>query len=207
MPRVGLSIEQILTEAAEVADREGLSALTLSALAERLKIRSPSLLHHVGSLRRLQERLGTLGCRRLREALSQAALGRAGADAVRSLAHAFRAFAQEHPGLYAAVQLPPPADDAEAVEEARKVVEVVALSLRGVGLPEAQGVHAVRALRAGLHGFVVLELQGGFGLPDDVDESFEALVEVLVDGLSHLQLRSSAGAARARPRARGASRS
>jgi hypothetical protein len=40
-----------------------------------------------------------------------------------------------------------------------------------------------------------------------VDESFEALVEVLVDGLSHLQLRSAAGAARPRPRARGASRS
>lgn len=196
MPRVGLSIEQILTEAAEIADREGLAALTLSALAERLGIRSPSLLHHVGSLKRLHEQLGTFGCRELREALSKAALGRAGADAIRSVAHAFRAFAQEHPGLYAAVQLPPPAEDAEAVEEARKVVEVVALSLRGVGLSEAQLVHAVRALRAGVHGFMVLELQGGFGLPDDVDESFEALVEVLVDGLSHLQLRSATGAAR-----------
>jgi hypothetical protein len=34
-----------------------------------------------------------------------------------------------------------------------------------------------------LHGFVSLEASGGFGLPDDVDESFETLIDVLVAGL------------------------
>jgi hypothetical protein len=42
----------------------------------------------------------------------------------------------------------------------------------------------VRAYRSALHGFVSLEVNGGFGLPQDVDESFEALVAVLVAGIS-----------------------
>jgi hypothetical protein len=43
---------------------------------------------------------------------------------------------------------------------------------------------AVHAIRATLHGFVALEAGGGFGLPEDVDESFERLVAMLVSGLA-----------------------
>jgi len=42
----------------------------------------------------------------------------------------------------------------------------------------------VRAVRAALHGFVVLELDGGFGLPDDVDQSFRFLVDALIRSLT-----------------------
>jgi hypothetical protein len=34
-----------------------------------------------------------------------------------------------------------------------------------------------------LHGFLVLEAGGGFGLPVDVDESFRRMVDTLVAGL------------------------
>jgi hypothetical protein len=34
-----------------------------------------------------------------------------------------------------------------------------------------------------VHGFIALELGGGFGLPVDVDESFDHLVATLVAGL------------------------
>jgi Tetracyclin repressor-like, C-terminal domain len=37
-------------------------------------------------------------------------------------------------------------------------------------------VDATRALRSALHGFVMLENAGGFGLPRDVDRSFGQLV-------------------------------
>ena len=38
----------------------------------------------------------------------------------------------------------------------------------------------MRAVRAAVHGFVVLELGGGFGMPEDVDASFTFLVEGVV---------------------------
>jgi len=48
---------------------------------------------------------------------------------------------------------------------------------------DEQTVHATRAVRSALHGFVTLEAAGGFGLPQDVDESYNRLVELLDTGL------------------------
>ena len=58
--------------------------------------------------------------------------------------------------------------------------------LRGFDLPEERAVDAIRAVRSAIHGFVSLELMGGFGLPDDVDHSFEVLVRLLVAGIADL---------------------
>ena len=45
-------------------------------------------------------------------------------------------------------------------------------------------VDATRACRAALHGFVSLEAAGGFGLPVDVDRSYERLIDALDVSLS-----------------------
>jgi hypothetical protein len=47
--------------------------------------------------------------------------------------------------------------------------------LRGYGLDGDDAVDATRALRSALHGFVSLEQAGGFGLPVDVDRSYDQL--------------------------------
>lgn len=52
--------------------------------------------------------------------------------------------------------------------------------LRGFGIGDDQAVHAIRALRSALHGFVHLEANGGFRLPEDLDESYRLLVEGFV---------------------------
>ena len=57
-------------------------------------------------------------------------------------------------------------------------------------------VHRVRTVRSAVHGFVSLELSGGFGLPQDIDESFEHLISTLVTGL---RLTPAAAAARTEP--------
>jgi hypothetical protein len=51
------------------------------------------------------------------------------------------------------------------------------------GLPATQEIHAIRAYRSLAHGFVSLELAGGFGLPIDLDESYRTLMDLLVNGL------------------------
>jgi AcrR family transcriptional regulator len=43
MPRVGLDSEAVVSAAAELADAEGLDAVTLARVAGRLGVRSPSL--------------------------------------------------------------------------------------------------------------------------------------------------------------------
>ncbi|MDP9027684.1 MAG: WHG domain-containing protein, partial [Actinomycetota bacterium] len=108
-------------------------------------------------------------------------------DALRALGRELRTFAAEHPGLYAATQVAPDLDDPAAIalaQTASDTVAVVAAVLRGFELPDARTVDAVRATRAALHGFIELEAHGGFGMPDDVDRSFEAMLDVLVAGVS-----------------------
>jgi hypothetical protein len=55
--------------------------------------------------------------------------------------------------------------------------------LAGWGFEGDDALHRVRVIRAALHGFVSLEAGGGFGLPLDLDASFELLIDVLVTGL------------------------
>jgi hypothetical protein len=96
------------------------------------------------------------------------------------VADAYRAYALSHPGSYAALQLASDVSDSEA---ARELVDVVVAVLRGYGLEGIDAIHGVRAIRAALHGFVVLEAGAGFGLPLDLDESYARLVATLDRGL------------------------
>ncbi len=62
-------------------------------------------------------------------------------------------------------------------------VKVIAEVLSGLGLPSANAVPVIRSLRSALHGFVTLEAGGGFGMPDDVDDSFDLLIDVVIAGV------------------------
>jgi len=55
--------------------------------------------------------------------------------------------------------------------------------LSGYELAGDDAIHAARAVRSALHGFVLLETGGGFGIKLDLDESFARLVGLLDHGL------------------------
>ena len=118
--------------------------------------------------------------RELSDVLRDAAVGRSREDALRSFAVAFRAYAIEHPGRYAASVPAPPADDEEAQAVAAAGVNVMVAVINGWGIEGDEAVYLVRVVRSALHGFVSLELGGGFGLPLDLDHSFDLLVESMV---------------------------
>ena len=184
MARAGLDPAVVVRAAGELADAEGLGRLTLVALAERLHVRPPSLYAHVAGLDDVRARLAVDGYRRLTAVLSQAAAGRAGADALRAVADAYRAFAQAHPGVYAAMQRAPDPAEGEAVRAASEAVDVVGAVLRGYGLAGDDAIHGVRIVRSALHGFVSLEAEGGFGMPIAPQQTWERLIAMLDRGLA-----------------------
>ncbi len=188
MPRSGLDSEAVVTAAAALADAEGLEAVTLARLAKDLGIRPPSLYVHVDGLGDLRRRIAEKAVRELAAELRAAASGRSRSDALRAVADAYRAYARAHPGSYAALQRLPTfaADGADGGGAGREVVDVVLAVLRGYGFEGDEAIHATRALRAGLHGFVALETEGGFGLPLSLDESFAVLVTIADRGLADL---------------------
>src|SRR5690349_22125323 len=184
MARAGLDTEAVVAAAAQLADADGLEAVTLARLAAMLGVRSPSLYAHVGGLDDLRQRLATRGARDLAADLQKAVAGRSRRDALAAMADAYRAYARTHPGTYAALQRPPVSGDAEGAGAAADAVDVVLAVLRGYGLEGDEAIHATRIIRAALHGFVALETSGGFGIPLDLDDSFARLVDVLDRGLS-----------------------
>jgi AcrR family transcriptional regulator len=184
MPRAGLDTDRVVAAAARIADEQGLAALSLAGLASELGVRPPSLYAHVDGLDDLRRRVALRGVREFTTTLQKAAAGRANGDALRAVAQAYRAWALEHPGAYAAFQRAPSPDDPEAMELAKDVVDVVLAVLRGYGIEGDDALHATRAIRAALHGFVAIEAAGGFGLPLDIDESFNRLVSLLDAGLT-----------------------
>ena len=184
MTRARLDTAAVVQAAAEIADADGLEALTLARLAAALGVRSPSLYAHVDGLEDLRRRLGARGARELCAELGRAAAGRAGSDALGAVAHAYLNYAREHPGSYAAAQRARDLQgDDEAVGAATAVADVVLAVLRGYDLHDADAIHAARAIRVALHGFVSLEADGGFAIELSLDESFERLVAMLDRGL------------------------
>lgn len=195
MPRAGLSREAVVGLALEVVDDGGpggFAGLTLAKVASRAGVATPSLYKHVGSLAELRREVSVRTVRDLAAVSSRATVGLSGPDAVRAVAHAWRGYALAHPGRYAAAQVGPDPAEPEQDEHRAAAAESVAVAvatLRGFDLPEEGVVDAVRAVRSAVHGFVTLELGDGFRMPQDVDRSFDALVDMLVAGITALARR------------------
>jgi AcrR family transcriptional regulator len=185
-PGPGLTTEQVVRAAGELVDEKGWEQLSLTRLAERLHIRTPSLYNHVASLEQLRRDLRLIGARELTARLAKAAQGKSGAEAIYAVGAAYRAFAHEHPGLYAAALRAADPDDIEFQAVALEAVELMAALLEPFGLTDHAALHAVRGLRSLAHGFVSLEAAGGFGLPLDLDETYSLLLRMYVAGLGGL---------------------
>jgi AcrR family transcriptional regulator len=183
MPRVGLSTDVVVRAGADLVDREGPGALSLSRVAADLGVRPPSLYNHVDGLDGLERLIALDGVDRLTEACRTALMGRTGTDALRAMAGAYRAFAHASPGVYMLTQAARPGD-ARYEAAAARLVEAAVTLLSTFGYRGDDLLHATRALRSALHGFVVLEAQSGFGLDLPVDDSFAWLVDVLERGIT-----------------------
>ena len=176
MPRVGLSPERLVDAAAQLVDEQGREGLTLSALAKRFGVAQPSVYKHVTGLDGLNQLLAVRAVRELGEAMRRASTGKAGADAVSAIATAYRAYALAHPGRYEYVLRAPGPDDEDLAAAGAEVLSIFDAVFAGFGITGADGVDAARFLRSAVHGFVSLELCGGFGMPRSADVSFERLV-------------------------------
>jgi AcrR family transcriptional regulator len=185
-----LNREAVVGAAAEMLNETGIEALTLSGLAGRLGIRTPSLYNHIDGLPGLYRCLAVLNADRLGGCLAQAAIGRSGPEAVTALAEAYRAYIKEHAGLYLASlrssgSMDPVDEQLKAAED--RAVRVVLAVIASFGLAGEDALHAVRGLRSLVHGFATLEVAGGFGMPLGVDESFRRLVEAYTAGLQRAE--------------------
>ena len=179
MPRAGLSPKAVVDAGLAVVDEHGPDALTLAAVAQRTGVATPSLYKHVAGLGELRTLIGARVLDDMADHFTKAVLGRSGDDAVVAVMHAYRDYVRRFPARYAAMPLDPLHDPALAAQGG-KLLEVVLAALRAYGLTGSDAIHATRSLRAVAHGFSSLEAGGGFGLPEDLDQTYDQLITAVI---------------------------
>jgi AcrR family transcriptional regulator len=179
MTRVGLTPERLTEAGAELADEVGFEQVTVSELARRFDVKVASLYSHVRNSHDLKTRIALLALTELADRAADALAGRAGKDALAALANVYRDYAREHPGRYAAAQLRLDPRTAAASAGVRHAQMTRAL-LRGYDLTEPDQTHAVRLLGSVFHGYVSLELGGGFShSAPDTEETWARILDAL----------------------------
>ena len=176
--RAGLTPDKVVEAALTILDQEGADGLSLSRVAELTGVATPSLYKHVAGLPGLRERVAQQVIVRLTDRIRESVIGVSGDDAVRALMDAYRSYLVEFPNRAGLLVAP-----SDAPGHGGDLLAVAMAVLRGYGLEGSEAIHAARGLRSSVHGFAVLEAAGGFGYPEDLDESFRRLVNLIVAGL------------------------
>lgn len=179
MARAGLTAERLTLAGAELADEAGFDKVTVAALARHFGVKDASLYSHLRNSHDLKVRIALLALGELADRVAAALAGRAGKDALAAFANAYRDYAREHPGRYAAAQLRLDPETAAAGAGARHARMTRAI-LRGYDLTEPDQTHAVRLLGSTFHGYVTLEMSGGFShSAPDSQETWTWVVDAL----------------------------
>lgn len=193
MARAGINAERLTQAAAELADEIGFDQVTGSAVARRLGIKDPSLYAHIANARELKVRVALLALEEMADKAAAALAGRAGKDALVAFADTYREYAKKHPGRYTASRFELDAETA-ATSAGPRHAEMMRALLRGYDLPEPDQTDAVRFLGGTFHGYVSLELAGGFRhTPRDADASWTWTLDTLDFALRNHPGRPGAG--------------
>jgi AcrR family transcriptional regulator len=173
-----LDHEQVLTAAEALVDKDGWRELTMTALANELGVKVPSLYNHVESLEALRGELQNRTLRTIGAVLNRKVMGRSGPAALQALIEAFRRFANTYPGRYdLAMQAPINFDGfTDSTADAGAALAAV---VRSYGIDDP-GFELQLSAFAALHGVVNLEHAGFFPAFIDTDRVFERILQIVL---------------------------
>ena len=184
MPRRGLTRTRIVAEAGQLADEVGLDGVSFAALAKRLDVSAPALYKHIDGFDQLRRDLTVLGLNELSMRVRDATVGKSGRDALFAAAQTYRRYARDRPGLVAVVLRAPSPGDHEHEAAAEAALDVLHHVLTVYELSDDDTVHAIRALRVIMQGFISLESAGGFGMSQSLDETYSRIINALHQDLA-----------------------
>ncbi len=177
-----LDRNQVVLAALALVNEEGPEACGVNRVARDLGIKPPSLYNHVGGNSDLRMAVAVEGYEQLRASTLRAEKR---SSQLETLAHGYRAWAKANAGLYrlmSTTSLDP--TDREYAPVLERGLKPYTDAMADLGLDDEDAIHGIRTLRATLHGFILLELDGQFRLGQDADESFRRCVATMLRGLT-----------------------
>jgi len=169
--------------AADIADRDGWSNLTLSQVAKEVNRHVTSLYAHVDGLDALRREVTMLALEELADEVWQAALGRSREEALVAIATVERDYARRHPGRNTAMVTFIRFDDEDLRARGQRLAEPIRATFRSFGLDDDQVKQAHSVFSCALRGMILAELTDTFPF-DDLDETHAQLIGLFVAALS-----------------------
>lgn len=150
--------ELVIKAASEIADKDGLSGVSLKAVAESLQIRTPSLYNHIAGLEQLLRETAHVGMFEMNRRMAQAAIGVSGDAAIRAVAVSYLGFMIEHPGVYETIQWASWHANEQTELILREYYSLLEKLVASCGLNTVDLSPAVRLLSGFLHGYSTQQL-------------------------------------------------
>jgi AcrR family transcriptional regulator len=177
------SLDEIIAAGRAILESDGLSRLTMQAVADRVGVRAPSLYKRVRSRDDLVRLIAEATVHDLGDQLAAVGTGDDPRRDLAELARTLRAFAHARPAGYRLVIAPSPDAARPGLESLTRAVAPVmrvAASLAG----QRHALEAARTVTAWANGFISMELAGAFNLGGDIDRAFEFGISCLGDALA-----------------------
>jgi len=172
----------LVRAAADLADRDGWSRLTLTRVAESVDRHVSSLYTHVDGLDDLRREIALLALDELSEQVWRVALGRSGGDALGAIAAIYRDYFRSHPGRSAAINAFAGLGDPEYSARGARLAEPIRATLAGFGLDPEQVAVAHRIFTASIRGLALGESRSSTD-HRDADAALAQTVDLFVTAL------------------------
>lgn len=177
-----LTREKVLDQASDIIAGEGISHLTIRALANRLAVRPQSIYNYVDSLNDLLDQVGVAFVDEISDRLLRRLVGVAGKEALMVFAQEFRAGCLQQRHL--APLLLNPNDLQQLTATHKALVDLYKQMFTSLHLDEAGNTALVESTlyRSALFGFILQEIGGFIRLPTRrVNERFDQTMQLAID--------------------------
>ncbi len=175
--------KQILQTASDIADQDGLSGVSLKAVAAALQIRTPSLYNHIDSLEGLLLEVAHSGMREINHQITQTTVGISGDTAIQSAGEAYLCFMIAHPGVYETIQWATWHQNNETEQILSDYHCLMGKLVLSCGLNIAELDPVVRLLEGFLHGYATQQLGSALAQPDVAFADMSSALDVVLLGI------------------------
>lgn len=175
--------EAVIQAASDIADRDGLNMVSLKAVAEKLNIRTPSLYNHISSLDNLFLEVAHNGMKVMNSQMTQAAVGKSGDAAIKSVSVAYLKYMITHPGIYEAIQWANWHKNSETIAIYENYQELLTKLILSCDFKTQNNDEILRLLMSTLHGYSTLELENALLNPEEAIKGLINTMEIVMLGL------------------------
>ena len=173
----------VIETASKIADKQGLNNLSLKAVAEELNVRTPSLYNHIESLDDLLREVAHKGMRSMNEQMTQAAIGKSGNTALKSISVEYLNFIIEHPGVYETIQWATWHGTNETAEIFENYIKILSTIILSYSFPSESTNEILNLFTGFLRGFTTLQVRYAFSEPQKVRDELCNSVDTIMLGV------------------------